>query len=243
MLELRHDNDQSTLRMNGRKLLELRDIKCQLDVMKNTSGSALFEIGNTKVVAFLQAQTLGVNQLNRGILNVNFFVTNFSAIEHRADIKKDIKMKEFTRMIKSVFEQVILLDLYPRSQLDLQVFVLEADGGYRSAAFNAVSLALMDGGIAMKDFVVATTAGLLGNVGVIDLIYQEEKKQNCEFVLVHLQKAQKIAYVNLNCNKIRLSDFEKLMSISVDSCDKIANEMKTAIRAKLVKNINSFYFK
>ena len=49
--------------------------------------------------------------------------------------------------------------------------MLEADGGYRSAAFNAVSLALMDGGIAMKDFVVATTAGLLGNVGVIDLIY------------------------------------------------------------------------
>ena len=38
----------------------------------------------------------------------------------------------------------------------------------------------------MKDFVVATTAGLLGQVAVIDLIYNEEKKQNCEFVLVYL---------------------------------------------------------
>ena len=95
-------------------------------------------------------------------------------------------MKEFCRMLKSVFEKVIQLELYPKSQIDLQVFVLESDGGYRSAAFNAVSLALMDGGIAMKDFVVATTAGLLGNVAVIDLIYQEEKKQNCEFVLVYL---------------------------------------------------------
>ena len=47
----------------------------------------------------------------------------------------------------------------------------------------------MDGGIAMRDFVVATTAGLLGNVAVLDLIFQEEKKQNCEFVLVYLQKA------------------------------------------------------
>lgn len=74
-------------------------------------------------------------------------------------------------MIKQVFEQVILLDNYPRSQLDLQIFVLESDGGYRSAAINAVTLALMDGGIAMKDFVVATTAGLLGQVAVIDLIY------------------------------------------------------------------------
>lgn len=48
---------------------------------------------------------------------------------------------------------------------------MEADGGYRSAAFNAVNLALIDAGIAMKDFVVATTAGLLGNVAVLDLIY------------------------------------------------------------------------
>jgi len=60
---------------------------------------------------------------------------------------------------------------------------------------------------------------------------------------VHLQKAQKIAYVNLNCNKIRISDFEKLLTISVNSCDKIANEMKNAVRAKLVKNMNGFYFK
>jgi len=40
--------------MNGRKLLEMREIECQLGIMKNTSGSALFRIGNTKVVAFIQ---------------------------------------------------------------------------------------------------------------------------------------------------------------------------------------------
>jgi len=39
--------------MNGRKVLEMRDIECQLGVMPNTAGSALFRIGNTKVVAFL----------------------------------------------------------------------------------------------------------------------------------------------------------------------------------------------
>ena len=86
-----------------------------------------------------------------------------------------------------------MLEKYPRSQLDLQVFVLESDGGYRSASFNAVTLALMNAGIAMKDFPVATTAGLIQNVAVVDLIYQEEKKQNCEFVAVYLQKAKKLA--------------------------------------------------
>lgn len=123
-------------------------------------------------------------------------------------------------MLKSVFERVIFLEKYPKSQLDLQVFVLQADGGYRSAAFNAVSLALMDAGIAMKDFVCATTAGLLsGNVAVMDLIFDEEKRQNCEFVLVYLLKAKLVSYVNLNCNKIRVQDFEKLLELSIGSCE------------------------
>ena len=81
-----------------------------------------------------------------------------------------MKMKEFCRVLKSVFEQVIMLEQYPRSQTYLQVFVLQNDGGYRSAAFNAVSLALMNAGIAMRDFLAATTAGLIQNVAVIDLI-------------------------------------------------------------------------
>ena len=95
------------------------------------------------------------------MLNVRFFQTNFSAMEHRSNIKRDQKMKEFCRVLKSVFEQVIVLEKYPSSQIDLQVFVLQADGGFRSAAFNAVSLALMNAGIEMKDFLAATTAGLI----------------------------------------------------------------------------------
>ncbi len=64
----------------------------------------------------------------------------------------------------------------------------------------------------------------------MDLIYQEEKKQNCEFVAVFLQKAQKLAYVSLSCNKINLSDFQKLMDLSVSSCEVLALEMRKAVK-------------
>ena len=82
-------------------------------------------------------------------------------MDHKDNIKKDLKMKEFCRVLKSVFEQVIMLENYPRSQIDLQVFVLQHDGGYRSAAFNAVSLALMNAGMEMRDLLASTTAGLI----------------------------------------------------------------------------------
>ncbi len=96
----------------------------------------------------------------------------------------------------------------------------------------------------MRDFIVATTAGLLnGNVAVMDLIFDEEKRQNCEFVLVYLLKANLISYVNLDCNKIRVADFEKLLNLSIGSCEQVAEVMKKAVKAKITNNINSFYFK
>jgi exosome complex component RRP41 len=54
MIDLRHENDTATLRTNGRKLNESRSVSFELGTMKNTSGSAIFTIGNTKVAAFLQ---------------------------------------------------------------------------------------------------------------------------------------------------------------------------------------------
>lgn len=150
-------------------------------------------------------------------------------------------MKEFCRVLKSVFEQVIMLEAYPKSQIDLQVFVLQADGGYRSAAFNAVSLALMNAGVAMKDFLAATTAGLIQNVAVVDLIYNEEKKQNCEFVAVYLQKAKKLAYISLSCNKISLNHFKSLIDLSIETCEVVALEMRKSVKKQIVANKNCFY--
>ena len=122
-----------------------------------------------------------------------------------------------------------MLELYPKSQIDLQIMVLSSDGSYKSAAFNAVSLAIMNSGIAMRDFLVATTTGLLNQVAVVDLIYQEEKKQNCEFVIVYYAKSKKIAYISLNCNKINMKDFQNLLEMSSDSCNSICKLMRQAI--------------
>lgn len=54
MIDLKHENDLATLRANGRKLNECRKVSFELGTMKNTNGSAIFTIGNTKVAAFIQ---------------------------------------------------------------------------------------------------------------------------------------------------------------------------------------------
>jgi exosome complex component RRP41 len=54
-----------------------------------------------------------------------------------------------------------MLELYPRTQIDIHLHVMEADGGVLCACINAACLALVDAGVAMKDLVVACSAGFI----------------------------------------------------------------------------------
>lgn len=57
--------------------------------------------------------------------------------------------------------------LFPQSQIDLFIEVIQADGGTRCAAINAVTLALIDAGIPMKDFVVSAAAGYISGTPIL----------------------------------------------------------------------------
>lgn len=68
-------------------------------------------------------------------------------------------MQEWARMLLEIFsEQVVLLDTFPRTRIDVRVEVLGAEGGVLTACANAISLALIDAGIAMRDYLVASSS-------------------------------------------------------------------------------------
>ena len=66
--------------------------------------------------------------------------------ERRRRGKMDRRSTELSLVIKNTLEQTIMLELLPRSQIDVYVQVLQADGGTRCACINAAMLALADAG-------------------------------------------------------------------------------------------------
>ena len=46
-------------------------------------------------------------------------------------------MREFSQNIKSIFEKVVKLELYPKSEIIINVLVLQNDGNFISASINA----------------------------------------------------------------------------------------------------------
>ena len=80
----------------------------------------------------------------------------FSTGERKRRPRGDRKSLEMSQHLKQTFEATIKTELYPRSQIDIFVEVLQADGGNYCACVNAATLALIDAGIPLKVVVLET---------------------------------------------------------------------------------------
>jgi exosome complex component RRP41 len=170
------------LRVDGRRSEEVRRIRTRFGLFSRVDGSAYYEQGNTKVVAVvygpreLKAAPAGgaavgsvgtgsgnaaSNTQPRAAVNCEFTQAAFATSERKPQRSGDRKKLELSLAIKQIFEACIQTHLYPRSQIDIFVQVLHADGGELAASVNAITLALIDAGIALNDFVVASSAGYL----------------------------------------------------------------------------------
>lgn len=66
----------------------------------------------------------------------------------------------FAENLRHSFESLILIDPNAKTEIHVQVCVIQNDGSSKSAIFNAVTLALLDAGVPMKDFLVSTSTGI-----------------------------------------------------------------------------------
>ena len=66
-----------------------------------------------------------------------------------------------------MFAKTVVLELYPKSDIEITVQVLNNDGSFECAVFNAISLALTNAGIAMKTMLFACNSGLFNSSLII----------------------------------------------------------------------------
>ena len=192
------------LRMDGRRHNELRQIQCKLGVLgrfvnnllnkltvKNQSelftyknrcdGSAYMLHGNTKVIASISGPKHPSKSSGKKdesfIFNVRVKFATFSKNGERQKVLKNSKkLGEIEINLKNIFKSVILVEKYEKSQLDLNIEVLQHDGGSEICTIvNTATLALIDAGICMKEYVCACTASLTNDgIALLDVSHLEE---------------------------------------------------------------------
>ena len=169
--------DENGYRIDGRKKYELRKVNMKVGVLKNANGSAYVEWGKNKILAAVygprEIHPKHLQRPDRAILRVRYNMAPFS-VEERKKPGPDRRSVEISKVIRGALEPAVILELFPRTSIDVFIEVLQADAGTRVAGIVAASLALADAGIPMKDLVSACAAGKIEDEIVLDLNKEED---------------------------------------------------------------------
>lgn len=138
------------------------------------------------------------------------------------------RILELAATIKSTFEPVVQTSIYPRSQIDIFVQVLQQDGGLLQACINATTLALANAGIPLLDFVCAVTGGVHSTSPMLDLTTLEENDIP-HVTIAMMPRTDKVTLVTME-TRLHSDRFEEIFRLAVDAGKVIHGEMKRAVR-------------
>ena len=190
------------MRIDGRKVNELRKVKITRDYTKYAEGSVLVEFGETKVICTASVDdkvppfkkgsgegwvTAEYDMLPRATLSRNNRDRNTLKINGRAN--------EIQRLIGRALRSVVDFKVLGERTITIDCDVIQADGGTRTAAITGGFVALMDAcgvlvnnkqitEIPIKDFVAAVSVGFVNGLELLDLCYAEDSKATVDMNVV-----------------------------------------------------------
>jgi exosome complex component RRP41 len=139
---------------------------------------------------------------------------------------------EISHALRQTFEAAILTELYPLSKIDIFVQVLQSDGSNQSVCINAITMALIDAGIPMKDYVCSCTVSLINDAPLTDLNYLEEMAGFPELVLAILPKSCKIILLQIS-SRLHTDNLDSLMSAAMEGSKRVHTILDKIIKGHL----------
>lgn len=175
-------------RRDGRKSNELRPVKITRHYIKNAEGSALIEMGLTRVVCTATVEDSVPHFLRgtgRGWITAEYGMIPRSSANRipRESIRGRVKGRthEIQRMIGRALRAVADLESLGERTVIIDCDVIEADGGTRTASITGGFVALVDAlraagldEVSLRGFVAAVSVGLVGGKPLLDLDYSED---------------------------------------------------------------------
>lgn len=226
--------DENGKRIDGRKRYELRPITMEVGVLKNADGSAYVEWGKNKVLAAVygprEVHPKHLQRPDRGILRVRYNMAPFS-VEDRKKPGPDRRSVEISKVIKGALEPAIILELFPRTVVDVFIEILQADAGTRVAGIVAASLALADAGIPMRDLVSACAAGKIEDTIVLDLNKEEDNYGRADIPVAIMPIKNNITLLQMD-GYLTKDEFMEAVRLAIKGAKAIYQKQREALKEK-----------
>jgi ribonuclease PH len=189
-------------RSHGRAADALRPCRIEIDALKFAEGSALIELGDTRVLVAASVETrvpAFLRDSGRGWVTAEYSMlpraTHTRAAREVSQGRPSGRTAEIQRLIGRSLRAVVDTTAIPDRTLTLDCDVLQADGGTRTAAVTGayVAMALALGRLLLTDDIktwplsdqlAAVSVGIVGGVPLLDLEYEEDRDAEVDMNVV-----------------------------------------------------------
>jgi ribonuclease PH len=208
---------------------QMRALNIVPDYIKTAEGSALIEVGNTRVICTAsvdESVPLFLRNSGRGWITAEYGMLPRSTLTRspREAARGRIggRTHEIQRLIGRSLRAVTDLEKLGERTILIDCDVIQADGGTRTAsitgAFVALGLAvekLLDSGalktVPLKDFVAGVSVGIVDGTPLLDLSYEEDSRADVDMNFV-MTSANKFVEVQATAEH-RVFDDDQLQSM------------------------------
>ena len=228
--------DKKGIRLDGRKLDEVRPVKMEVGVLPNADGSAYLEQGKNKILVGVygpkEAHPRHIAKQDRAVIQCRYHMAPFSVDERKspAPSRRDV---ELSKVIRQALEPAVFLEYYPKTSIQVYIEILQADGGTRCAGITTASLALADAGIPMRDLVVACAAGKADGKLMVDLMDTEDKVGDADVPVAFMPNLNAITLLQMDGN-LSVDEFANAINMALDGCKQLYVLQKEALKSKYV---------
>ncbi len=190
------------VRFDGRAIDQLRSVQITPGFLKHAEGSALIELGETKVIcavsvedripAFLKGSGSGWITAEYAMLPRS---TDTRTRRDSSVGKVSGRSLEIQRLIGRSLRAVVNLETLGERTFTVDCDVLQADGGTRTASITGAYVALAQAMQTLKErggklesslngIVAATSVGIVDETCLLDLCYEEDSRADVDFNIV-----------------------------------------------------------
>ena len=223
-------------RTSGRALTEIRKMTAKVGVVPNADGSAMFAFGDTVAIAAVYGPRLLHPQHKQnpstGILRVNYDLLSFSVYDRKKP-GPSRRSQEISNVTEWALSPVLNLKEFPNTVVDVQIYIIQADAGTRTAGINAASMALAHAGIPMKNLVTSISVGKLDKDLIFDLDKSEEDFEGGEgptdFPIAKIANTDEYTLMQLD-GKIQPEVVKKVLKLADKACEEIYEVQKKALK-------------
>ena len=222
------------MRSDGRKNDEMRPIEAKVGILKNTDGSAFFKIGKTTAIVgvfgprkvFPRRQEMA----EQSVLRVKYNMAPFATTERNRP-GPSRRSTEISMVTREALSSVLFLNEFPKTAIDVNIEILEADASTRCAGINAASMALANAGVPMRDIIVSCSAGEVNGEILLDIAGKEDTEGELDMPIAYYSLKKQITLLQMD----GIADKKELLEIlklAISGCEKIYEKIRKTLKKK-----------